>query len=544
VIFRPLHRGVVGDYADYLWLLLGGVGFVLLVVCTNLAGINLARGRTRTQEMAVRAALGASRKRLIRQLLIEHVALALVAGLAGFALAWWCVRLVLLEAGNLLPRAESITVDLRVLAFALAISLATGVLTGLFPALQVSRTSVRDQMVGLQRGSITGGRNLPGAVLVGVEVALALLLLTGGGLLIRSYRMLLSHELGFDANNLITAEIALSSRDAGERVQYWEGLLARLRGMSGVEAAGASNWIPLGVAGSTFLDLEGGVQGAGAGYRAVSDDYLRALGLPLLAGRGFARTDDIGSPRVVIINQRLAETYFRHTNPIGQRIRARGMESTQAPWLTIIGVTADLRHWGPAADPRPEMYVNYRQVPFHAQAMTAVVRTRVPPATLVPAVREQIRQHDPNTPADLGLLQERLERSLQARRLIMTVLSTFAALALLLAALGLYSLLSFAVSQRTREIAVRAALGARRVNLVRMVFGNAMIVVSLGILAGLLAAIALTRFLAALLVDVQPLDPITLIAGTLCLLLAGTLAALWPATRAARLDPLTALRTD
>jgi putative ABC transport system permease protein len=494
--------------------------------------------------MAVRAALGASRTRLIRQLLIEHVALALVAGVAGFAWSWWCVRVVLLEAGNLLPRPETMTLDLRVLGFALAISLATGVLTGLFPALQVSRTSLREQINGRQRGSITGGRNLPGAILVGIEVALALLLLTGGGLLIRSYRMLVSHDLGFDTNNLITAEIALRSRDAQESVQYWEGLLSRLRSTSGVEAVGASNWIPLGIAGSTFLDVEGGVEGGGAGYRAVSDDYLRALGLPILAGRGFARTDAIGTARVAIVNQRLAETYFRQTNPIGQRIRARGMESTEAPWLTIIGVTGDLRHWGPAADPRPEMYVSYRQVPHHAQAMTAVIRTRVPPATLLPAIREQIRQYDPNTPADLGFLQERLERALQARRLIMTVLSAFAALALLLAALGLYSLISFAVSQRTREIAVRAALGARRVNLLRMVFSNAMIVVGLGIMAGLIAAIALTRFLAALLVDVQPLDPVTLITVTLCLLLAGTFAALWPALRAARLDPLTALRTD
>lgn len=549
VIFHPLKKAVVGDYANYLWLLLGAVGFVLLVVCTNLAGINLARGVARKQEMAVRAALGAGRRRLVRQLLLEHLALALLAGAAGIALSWWCVRLVLLRAGALLPRVQEITVDLRVLAFAVVVTLLTGVLTGLLPALQVSAASLQQQMTSAQRGSIAGGRNLPGAVLVGVEVALALLLLTGGGLLIRSYQTLTSRTLGFDPQNLIMAEIALGgSRTAEQSVQYWEELLPKLRNLAGVEAAGAANWVPLGFAGTSFLDIENGMQGGGAGYRAITDDYLRTLGLPLVAGRGFSAGDALGTPRVVIINRRLAQTYFRDSNPIGRRIRARGMESgpagTPAPWLTIIGITGDLRHWGLAADPTPEMYVSYRQVPFHARAMTAVLRTRVPPETLLNTVRARIREHDPGTPADLGTLQDQLEQSLQARRLIMAVLSGFAAIALLLAALGLYSLISFAVAQRTRELAVRAALGARRANLLQMVFGNAMLVVGLGALAGLAAAAGLTRFLNALLVGVQPLDPLTLIAVTLALLLAAAVAVLWPALRAARLDPLIALRSD
>jgi putative ABC transport system permease protein len=549
VELRPLKSAIAGDAGRYLWLLQGAVGFVLLIACANLAGINLARGKRRTQEMAVRAALGAARARLIRQLLIEHVTLALLAGAAGMLIAWWSVRAVLLRTSDLLPRAEAITIDRGILAFAVVVALITGVITGLLPALQLSRVSLKEQMSGGQRGAVAGGRNLPGALLVGIEVAFALMLLTGGGLLMRSYRILLARDLGFDTSNVITAQIALGTvPEIHEVERYWETLLPSLRSIPGVEAVAASNWIPLGIGVSTFLDIEGRAETGGSGYRAISDDYFRTLGLPLLAGRVFDARDVYGGQRVGVISQKLADTYFQGVNPLGRRMRTPGMESfggrSEPQWITIVGVVADMRQWGLAEEPRPELYVSYRQVPVHGMSMTALVRTRLSAANLMAAVRNRIREHDRRTPADLGTLAELLDNGLQHRRLTLAVLSTFGAIALALAMIGLYSLISFAVAQRTRELAVRAALGARRRNLLQMVFANAMAVVLLGVIAGLAGAAALTRLLDVMLVEVKPLDPLTLLVVTLCLLAAAALAILLPAVRAARLDPLMALRAE
>jgi predicted permease len=547
----PLKDDLTADASTYLRLLLGAVAFVLLVACANLAGMNLARGVARKREMAVRLALGAGRSALIRQVLLEHLLLAVVGGLIGIAFTVFLVRATLQAAGSVLPRADEVTIDWRVLGVAAAITILAGLLTGLFPALRLSGTSLRQQMGGA-RGAVGGGRQTPGAVLVGIEIALALVLLTGGGLLLRSYRILIERPLGFDIRNVITAQIDLPYapyREPARRILYWQSLEARLKALPGVSAAGSANWVPLGNGGISFIEIEGRAdQNLGAGYRAVSDGYLQAIGVPLLAGRTFNATDDLGTQRVTVINQRMAEQFWPGQSPIGRRVRAVSMESVPdgppPAWLTIVGVVGNVRHYGPDTDMRPEMYTSYRQIPFYASSMTAVIKTSGDANRLIPAVQAQLREVDPATPADFSTQRERLAALMRWRRLLMNVLSGFASVALLLAALGIYSLLSFAVAQRTREIAVRAALGARRSNLLGMVFRQALTVVLLGAAAGLLAAFALTRLMTALLVDVSPLDPVTFAGVTVFLLVVAGMAAALPALRATRLDPLVALRAE
>ncbi|MGH7471178.1 MAG: ADOP family duplicated permease, partial [Longimicrobiales bacterium] len=547
----PLKDDLTSSASEYLRLLLGAVGFVLLVACANLAGMNLARGVARKREMAVRLALGAGRGALVRQVLIEHLTLALVGGLIGVAFTFLLVRATVRAAASVLPRADEVTIDWRVLGVAAAITILAGLLTGLFPALRLSGTSLRQQM-GSARGAVGGGRQTPGAVLVGLEIALALVLLTGGGLLLRTYRILIERPMGFEIRNVITAQVDLPYapyRAPAKRIQYWQDVEARLKALPGVTAAGAANWVPLGIGGTSFIEIEGRTEtDLGSGYRAVSDGYLEAMGVPLLAGRAFRAADDLGTQRVTVINQRMADLYWPGQSPLGRRVRAVSMESVPdgppPAWLTIVGVVGNVRHYGPDTDMRPEMFTSYRQIPYYGFSMTAVIKTSGDPNRLIPAVQAQLREVDPTTAADFSTQQERLAGLLRWRRLLMNVLTGFATVALLLAALGIYSLLSFSVAQRTREIAVRAALGARRSNLLRMVFGQAFTVVLLGAGAGLVAAFGLTRFMTTLLVDVSPLDPITFAAVTVFLLAVAGVAAALPALRATRLDPLVALQAE
>jgi putative ABC transport system permease protein len=286
----------------------------------------------------------------------------------------------------------------------------------------------------------------------------------------------------------------------------------------------------------------------GAGYRAVSDGYFEAIGVPVLAGRSFGPMDDLGTQRVALINQSMADAFWPGQNPIGRRVRAPSMESLpdgpEPAWLTIIGVVGNVRHFGPDTEIQPEMYTSYRQVPYYGLSMTAVIHTSSRADRLIPAVQAALRELDPDTPADLSTQEQRLAEHLLWRSVLLGVLSGFALVALLLAALGIYSLLSFAVAQRTRELAVRAALGARRSNLLRLVLSQAMTVVLLGSAAGLLAALALTRLLTAFLVDTSPLDPLTFAAVTTFLIAVAAMAAALPALRATRLDPLVALQSD
>jgi predicted permease len=546
---RPLQAGMVEDASESLLLLMGGVCFVLLVACLNLAGLGLARATSRMREVAVRMAIGAGRARVLRQLITEVLVLAAAGGLLGVGVAWIGTRLIVARLGHALPRAAEIGIDGRVLAVVLLACVVSGLIAAVAPALRASGVPLR-ALMGADRRSVAGGRNLPGAALVCAEVALALLLLTGGGLLVRSFLAVIDNDLGFDAQDVLIANIALAGpaylEDPAHRLRFWDELVERVRAIPGVESAGLANWVPTVAGGTTFLELEGGSGRSGAGYRIVGDDYFRTLRVPLLRGRAFEASDGFGSERVAVVNRSFAERLYAGADPIGRRVRAVSMENELEgpPWIRIIGVVADVRHWGHERDPDPEMFVLHRQLHTTlTTAMSLVIRASPGALPELPGVvRRAVGEIDPALAPDLNLLTDAIGFVLLERRVTAGVLSAFALLALALAAIGIYGLVAFAVAQRTREIGVRAALGARRARIIRLMLGNALRVVLAGVVLGALGAWWLGRLMSGMLVDVRPADPLTFGVAATLLILVAVFAALAPSLRAARLDPLAALR--
>jgi putative ABC transport system permease protein len=545
----PLQQYVVGDAGEMLRLLMLAVAAVLLIACANLAAANLGKGAARSREFAMRIALGAGRARLIQQILIEQLVLALAGGVVGSWLAWASVHAVTTRWGAEIPRAAGVDFDLRVLLFALGVSILAGVLAGIAPALRGSDARPQGLMSGDRTAS--GGSGLPGAWLIGGEIAIALVLLTGAGLLLRSFQRLLDRELGYQVQ-VATVEAGLPRarfETPDRAAQFWDHALVELQALPGVTAAGAANWIPFGGDGGTFLEVAGrsGPNG-GARYRAVGGDYFAALGVPLLAGRVIGSADAPGAPRVVVINQRMADLYWPGENPLGRQVRAVSMEppvgGVPTAWLTVVGVVGNVRHWGLESDLSPEMYVAYRQVPQWAYGLTAVVRGSGRAEGLLTSISARMRQLDPDVAVVVGTLEERMDRSLANRRFVMTVLSGFSLFALVLAAIGLYAVLSYAVSRRTRELAVRSALGATRRQLLALVWRGALRVVLAGMIAGLGGALLLSRSLASFLVDITPFDPTAFAFAAMVLLLISAFATLIPALRATRSDPLIALQQD
>jgi putative ABC transport system permease protein len=548
-----LTASVVGPVAIYLTLLLGVVACVLLIVCANVAASSLARASVRAREMAVRTSLGAARSRLIQQLLIEHALLGLIGGALGLFIAWVSLRGALAVWGAQIPRAAEVAMDSGVFIFAFIMSLTAGILAGTLPAVRLTRVSLRAMLSSGGRTSASGGRNLAGASLVSLEIALAVLLLTGAGLLIRSFRAVLGHDIGFDTN-VATAEVSLSGptygQDSIRRFAYWESLIAELERVPGVEGVGVSNWIPLGVTGQGFIDVAGReTVGGGAVYRTVSPGFFAALRMPLVAGRLFDEQDAPGTQRVVVVNRTMATKYWPGESPIGKLVRARSQESGPrgmlAPWLTVIGVVGDVRTYGLESDARPEMYVYYLQTAaWRTYTMTALVRGPGRASDLLAEIRRRARTVDAHLAIDVGTLDDRLRRTLATRTLTMSLLSGFAGIALLLAALGIYGVLSYGVAQRTRELAVRSALGARPAQLLALVVGAGLRVVVVGMAFGIVAAFWLMQLLSSMLVDVKAIDPVSY-AGALVVLFVVSLAAIIvPARRATKLDPMIALQAE
>lgn len=546
-----LHEYVVGDSRAHFRLLLGAVALVLLIACANLASANLARGAARTRDLAIRTTLGASRGRVVRQLLVEQLLLALAGGAAGVLLAHWLVRVLVASSAGRLPRWSEIVIDARVLVFTLIISVLAAIVSGLYPALRLSRASLRDTIAQGGRGS-AGGRRTAGLMLVGAQVALALVLLAGAGLLVRSFRQLVARDVGFDVANVVTVDIMLSGTPhvAGRArsEQYWDELIATLGSLPGATASGAAIWVPLGTGGTGFIELQGRDEpGAGAGYRVTTPGYFAAMGIPLLAGRGFEPGDRMGAEHIALVNRSMAERFWPGRSPIGERVRAVSMESSgdrEAPWRTIVGVVGDVRHWGYEVEPQPEMYVPSRQAPFMLAAMTAVVRGSQGAERLAPLVRSTLRERDPGVAANVATYAERRQRTLAMRTFPMRVISGFGVLALILAAIGLYGVLSFTVAQRTRELAVRAALGARRSALLGLVLSQALRVMVAGAVAGLIASWYATRLLEAMLVETSPRDLLALAGATAVLFLCGIAAVAVPARRAMRVSPMLALQEE
>jgi predicted permease len=547
----PLRERVVGGSNAYLTLLMGAVGAVLLLACANLAALNLARATRRTREVAMRYALGASRWAVVRQLMTEQLALALMGGLIGVLLAWGGTRVILAAAADQLPRAHEIGLSIPVLLFAIAMSLVAGVLAALAPAWKASAASARSLVDG--RGVVWGGKGVPGAALVGAEIAVAVLLLIGAGLLVRSFQTVLSRDIGFAPAGVAAADIALTaeqyeSDSVDVRLPQWEAMVTRVADDPSIEAAAVANWIPTGRGGTGYLAVEGFAEDVrGTGYDVVSEGYFDAMRIPLLLGRSFEPRDAAAGERIAVINRTMAEYYWPGGDPIGRQFKVPGMEGEResAPWIRVIGVVGDVRHDGYEDDrARNQVYVLYRQVPLWSTAMTLIARHGTGDAGAAGAVmRREVRSLDPALAVEPQSLERRLGTLMTERRLVMSVFSGFGALALLLAMIGVYGMLSFAVAQRTQEIGVRAALGATHGGILRLIIGSAARVVVPGAVAGLVLAWWLTRLLQSMLIGVTNTDPIAWIGAVTVLGAIALAAAYVPARRAARVDPLVALRS-
>jgi predicted permease len=527
--------------------LLGASLLVLLIACANVAGMLLSRAVSRRQELAVRAALGAGRARLVRQMMTESLVLALAGGGVGLAVALWGTRALVASAGDRLPAASQVTVDATVLVTALAVSIASGVVFGLIPALAASR-GMQLALKESGRGTSSGvGRHRLRTALVTGQLALAVMLLVGAGLLVRSLVGLQKRDLGYSIESTLTFELMLAGNrydSAATQDQFFDALYTRLEALPGVVAVGGSGNIPLRGGAMASLAIDGRPQPEGrppeVGYQPVSDNLFKAMGVPLKRGRAFGPQDRQDSPPVVILSESLARAFWPNGDPIGARVRLG--PNPNDPWMTVVGVVGDVR-MGVDGESRPTAYVSARQ--DHWGGMAIVMRTSTDPTSILPAVRREVRAIDPTIPvADAASMQQVRTQGLTDRRLPMQLMAAFALLALVLAAVGVYGVMAYSVAARTREIGVRVALGAQPRNVFGMVVRQWMGAAAAGLTLGLLGATALGRVLTSLLYGVKPTDVFTFV-GVSGVLLAVVLAAcLVPARRAVRVDPLEALRSE
>jgi putative ABC transport system permease protein len=547
----PLQEELAGGLRQPLLLLFGAALLLLLIACTNLASSLLARAASRQRELAIRAAIGAQRGRLVRQLLTESAVLALLGTAAGLGVAVLMLRaLESVRPASLEPVAGT-GVDAPILAFALLLALATTMLFGLMPALRTAASSPGAALRARGRGS-SGGAGGGWNALVGVEVALAVVLLAGSGLLLRSFVGVLAEDPGYATRGVLTAEISLPSPRYAEDsalIAYWEQALDAVARVPGVTQAGLIQHVPLGgVSWRGSFDIEGrGPAGVYAGYRVISPGYLRSLGIPLVRGRDFEATDRADAPHVALINESLARQLWPAEDAIGRRIGNHANEpmSYRGPddWLTIVGVVADVRG-GLLEAAEPEVYVNVLQRPDRARDAVLTLRTAAPPTALDGEVRERLRALDARVPVELVPMSERVGRAVAERRFHMIVLGTFALMAVLLAAIGIYGVVAYTVAARTREIGIRLALGAPPARVRALVQSRTLRVVLAGALAGTAAALALNRLLLGMLWGVQPNDPLTF---ALVLALVGAvawLASYLPARRSTRVDPLLTMKAE
>jgi putative ABC transport system permease protein len=557
VIVASFHDEAVGDVRPALLMLLGAVALVLLVACANVAGLLLARSSARTREVAIRRALGASRGRLVRQLLTESVSLAVLGGLLGIAVAHWGVRLVTAMAPGSVPRLGEIGLDTGVLAFTVLISVLTGLVFGLAPSMHTGQ--------GDMRGSLQDGRATPAgasrqglrSVLVVAEVALAVILVVGAGLLFKSFWKIQNVDPGFDESNTLQMMLVLPYNPYPGRqpvVDFYDELEGRLRSLPGVTSVASAYDGPLG---ATWLDSftvvgqpppEDG-QALSAWMRIISPGYFRTVGISLLRGQAFDRSERHDGPGVAVVNESFVRTFLSAdvSDPIGQRLSyptPNRIFPGEAPeeW-EIVGVVSDVRFLGPDKDPEPAFYVPFSQFP--SWEMRLLMRTESDPLSLTAAVQEQVWAVDPLQPVwDITTLEQVLSTSVADRRLNLLLMGIFGATALALATVGIYGLLAFSVAQRTHEMGIRIALGARRENVLRLVVGQGMTLVAAGLVVGLFGAFALTRVMASLLFEVSATDPVVFAAVALTLAVVALLACVLPARRATRVDPLVALRAE
>ena len=559
IAVTDLREELLGQTRPVLWMLGGAVGLVLLLACANVANLMMARGESRRRELSVRSALGASRFRMARQLVTEAFVLGALATVFGLALAHWLTQVVLSVGPSVLPRLSEVSLSVPVVSFAALLALATTMLFGAVPAWQLSRTNASEALKDGARGGSSGARAAMRRALVVCQVSVAMVLLVGAGLLLKSYARVISVPSGFDPGSVLTARVTAPSgrySDLAAVSGFFTRVVDRTRSLPGVEAAGASSGLPLAVAsGDWGFDIEGrprlnGRSPGRADWYVVTPGYFEALRIPLRRGRLPLETDTETAPGVIFLNETAAKTMFPGQDPIGKRVRLSRTTGPDQPWRTITGIVADVRQRGLDADLRTEMFIPYRQFQHfsanvQARAMTVVARTSGEPGALVPSLRAELRRIDPQVPlADARAMTDVMSASVADRRVHLLLVGTFAFLAIVLATIGVYGIIAYDVLQRTREIGIRVALGASRGSVLSLMLRRGLALVGLGSLIGLVAAAVLTRPFAGLLFEVGPRDLAVFASVAALLGAAGALASYLPSWRATRVDPLIALRHD
>jgi predicted permease len=556
LLVRPLTQLATGEIRPALLLLLGAVGFVLLIACANVASLQLARSAARAREIAVRVALGASPRRLMRQLMTESVLLAFAGGLVGLLLAWWGLPALLALNPNSLPRGATVHLDLRVLGFTLLVSIAAGLLFGLIPALQLRRSDVHESLKEGGRGAVGERHSLAWRRgLVVATMAVALTLLAGAGLLIRSFSRLVAVDPGFRPDHLLTFAVSLPTAKYPNdtvRSAVLQRLADAVAAAPGVVAAGGTSVLPFGGNWSTAsFSVEGyqpppNAPGPWGDMRVVTPGFLTTLGATLRRGRQFTSADRGGAPRVVIVDDEMVHRYWPNEDPIGKRVTFNNLTDSSITWITVVGVVSHTLHTGYDDQRRVQLYFPVAQVglPF----MVYAARTRGDPLASLGAVRAAVASVDDGLPlAAVNTMDELMGQSTGPRRFAMLLLAGFAGLAMLLASVGLYGVMSYIVTQRSRELGVRVALGASAEDVLRLVLDQGLRLALAGVGIGLVAAFLLTRVanvMRKLLFDVKAYDPVTFVVVPLLLIAVALLASWLPARRATRVDPIEALRTE
>jgi putative ABC transport system permease protein len=555
VRLESLRETVVGDVRPILLTLLGAVGFVLLIACANVANLLLTRSAGRQKEMAIRTALGAGRARILRQLFTESAVLALAGGVVGLLLAIWGTRLISSYIPEDIPRMSELGIDGRVLLFTLGASLLTGVFFGLAPALQSSDSNLTETLKEGERNS-SRGHNRAGKLLVISEVALTLVLLVGAGLLVKSFWRLSQVDPGFDPQNVLAMQIAVSARpEEGQKVNgFLSDLQSRIKTLPGVQSVSVSNGLPFEGANFPPFLIEGqqppppGQDPTGLLY-TVSPDYFKTMGIDLVRGRLFSSQDTRESPQVALIDEVFARNYFPNQDPIGRRFR---LNTPDAESREIIGVVRHVEHAGLEGQTAntAEFYFNFDQLPIatlprYVRRVNLLVRTTVEPLSLAGSVRNQISALDKDQAVfNVRTMEQALSRSVAARRFSMILLGVFAILAMTLAAVGIYGVISYSVAQRTREVGIRMALGANTIDVIKLVVRDGLKLVLIGVGVGLAGALLLTRMMTTLLFGVTPTDAVTYATVALALIVVALIACCIPARRATKVDPLVALRFE